>query len=192
MEEKKKNQWKQVLHVVLSFVAIYVISMVFVLFRIVLLGANTGAYGVWEYLQLLVMPGLFFLAGYIGTLILKKPRYRTSTFLIAGLVYSIVLLLIWFVSNQVSAVLNMTAAQACYGLDQSLRSLDIVYNYEYTTVGKTDWYRFVILPLILFAADVLYWMMFLLGNHCASKPKKKRKKRMNQGGNHGTSKRENP
>lgn len=179
MEEKKKIQWKHIWHAVLSFGTIYLIAIIFVASRIAIYGKTSGKYGVWEFAQLLVFPGLFLFAGYLGTAKVTKKRYAAKWVMIPGIVFSLVLLGIWYLSVPVSAVLNLIPAQACYSIDHAMRGYFMLYGDLYTYLGQTDMYLYFILPALYFLANLLYWACFLWGNRigCPEVKKKAKKKK---------------
>lgn len=181
-EKKKKIQWKHIIHAVVSFVIIYIIAVLFVGLRV---GGSDGAAknaGLWGFMQMFLFPVFFMLAGYFGTVRFTGRRYAASWVLLPGLVFSLALFGLWYISLEASAVCNMIAAQACYFLDHLLRGYFLLYGDEYTYLGRTDMYRYFILPFLYFLSDFIYWLCFLWGNRLAcpqekSRKKKKRKKK---------------
>ena len=179
LEEKKRIHWSHILHVLLSFLVIYLISIIFVASRIAIYGGNSGKYGAWEFFQLLVYPGLFLFAGYAGTSRVTKKPYSIKWGMLFAVLFSGSLLAVWYVSVSVSAVLNLIPAQACYGIDHLMRGYFMLYGDEYTYLGRTDMYLYFILPVLYFFANLLYWACFLWGNRlgCPKAKKKKKKKK---------------
>lgn len=176
MEEKKKGIGKQILYAVVSWVAIFLIAALLRIFHNVLHGSQSGEFGFFEMIQLLVFPALFYLAGYLGPAKFSTGRYEKKWVMLCGVLSAVVFLGVWYLSVSVSAILNLPAAQACYGLDHWMRGWDIVYKYEYTYLGRTNLYLYFVLPLCYFLADILYWFCFYCGNDKAA-PKKKAKKK---------------
>lgn len=176
MEEKKKGTGKRILYAGLSWIAIFLTAMILRLFYYVIRGSQSGKFGLFEVLQLLIFPALFYLAGYLGPTKFSTGRYEKKRVMLFGVIFAAVLMGVWYLSVSVSAFLNMPAAQACFAMDHWMRGWDIVYKYEYTYLGRTNLYLYFVLPLCYFLADLLYWFCFYCGNDKAA-PKKKPKKK---------------
>ncbi len=149
---------------VLSYVVIYVIAVVLAVIRISLKADSAEKISFYEIMQVVIIPALFYIAGYYVTESFELPKMNAKTVWIASAVFAAVLLGIWYLSLETSALLNLPVAQGCYALDHWLRKINIVYEYEYTTLAKTDMYRYATLPLLYFAADILCWLCYFWGN----------------------------
>lgn len=155
---------------VLSYAVIYVIALVFAVLRLSLKDDSSAEISFWDMIQFLIVPALFYAAGYIVTNKQDFPKMKAKVVLLASVIFGGVLLGLWYISLDASVMCNLPVAQGCYALDHWIRKINIVYEYEYTYLAKTDLYRNATLPLLYFVMDVLYWLCYLWGNHvCVSK-----------------------
>ncbi|MGN1083800.1 MAG: hypothetical protein ACI4QX_02250 [Lachnospiraceae bacterium] len=172
-----KNVGKRAGWAVLSYL---VISMIAVVFHVIRLSLRGDGYNEetswWEVLEFIIFPGLFLLAGYIGTMRCEFEKIKAYRALLFAAVFSAALLGLWYVLQEVYVLCNLPAAEGGCALDLSLRRMNITYGYEYTVLAKTDMYRYVILPLVHFFVRILYWLCYLWGNRiCVSRREKNRK-----------------
>lgn len=165
-----KKVIKRVEAAVLSYVVIYVIAVVLAVVRISLKEDSSEGISFYEIIQVVIIPALFYIAGYYVTARFEFPKMNAKVVWIASAVFAAVLLGIWYLSLETSAMLNLPVAQGCYALDHWLRKINIVYEYEYTTLAKTNMYRYATLPLLYFVADILCWLCYFWGNRvCVGK-----------------------
>lgn len=174
-----KTGWKSIVRkagvIVLSYVVISLIAVFTALIRQSVRGMNSDVKVTWwEVMQLFIVPGLFLVAGYIGTAKCGLKKLKWYWVLLAAVVFSALLLVLWYVWLEGYVLCNLPAAEGGYAIDLLLRKTIITYGYEYTYLAKTDKYRYVVLPLIHFVVRILYWLCYLWGNRiCISRGNQK-------------------
>lgn len=165
MEAGWKNRIRRAGVIVLSYVVISLIAVLTALIRQSVRGTDSNVRLTWwEVLQFFIVPGLFLAAGYIGTAKCGLKRLNGYRVLLAAVVFSALLLGLWYVWLEGYVLCNLPAAEGSYAADLLLRKSMITYGYEYTYLANTDTYRYVVLPLIHFGVRILYWLCYLWGN----------------------------
>lgn len=165
MEKKEKTGkfGKSVLWTILSYVVISVIAAVCTMIRGMVQGEENGV-TFWMIVELLLIPALFVLAGYLGTAKCEFEKFKTYKVWLFSVVFSLVLLGLWYVLLEAYVLLNLPVAEGICALDLFLRRSTIVRDYEVLFLSQTDAYRYGILPGIHFAVRIVYWLLYMWGN----------------------------
>lgn len=165
METGWKDTVKKAGWLVLSYVVISLLAVVLVVLRQMVRGGDSDVMVTWwELLQLFIVPALFFAAGCLSTAMGGLKRIKTSKAFLTAVIFSAVLLGLWYVWMDGYVLCNLPAAECGIAIDLWLRKRMIAYGYEYTWLANTDMYRYAVLPLLHFAVRVLCWMCYLWGN----------------------------
>jgi len=166
----KNSVVKKVGCVILSYVVIYFLAAMSASLRGSMERDGFYQIGFIGVLQMLVIPVLFFAAGYFMTSIFRLPKMKVKVVLIAAVVFGALLWGLWYVSRGASAVCNLPVTQGCYTIDHWLRTLNVVYKGEIMYLEYANVYPRVILPALFFVTGVLYWFLYYLGNRvCVDK-----------------------
>lgn len=169
METGWKGSVKRAGWPVLSYVVISLLAVVLAVIRLAIRGEDSDVKVTWwELLQLFLVPALFFAAGYLGAAKCGLEKRKPQQAFLAAVIFSAVLLGLWYVWLEGYVLCNLPAAECGTALDLWLRKRMIVDGYEYTWLANTDMYRYAVLPLLHFAVRILCWMCYLWGNRKAA------------------------
>ena len=171
---EKKKFGKSVIWTVASYVVISVIAGICWILWGFGRGAGSAKVSGEALVMLAVVPVLFLLAGVMGAKTRVHDKLKASKVVLASLVFSLVLLLLWYVCNGVYVVLNLPAGVGSYALDVALRKTIIVDEYEVKYWANTNTYKYVVLPLIHFVFRMLYWLFYLWGSRMGKPREQKR------------------
>ena len=165
MEKKEKTGkfGRCVLWTVLSYVVISVIAGVCSVIRGAVQGGTNGV-TFWMVVELLLVPVLFVLAGYLGTVKCGFDRFKSYKVWLFAALFSGVLLALWYLLLEVYVVFNLPVAEGVSAIDMFLRRVTVVENYTVLFLSQTDGYRYGILPMIHFVVRIVYWLLYLWGN----------------------------
>jgi len=175
MEEKSKKFGKGVIWTVASYVVISVIAGICWVAYGFGRGAGSAKVSGEAIVMLIVMPVLFLVAGLIGTRMFRLEKLKAHKVWLFSIVFSLFLLLLWYVLDGVYVVLNLPTGVGSYALDVALRKTIIVDEYEVKYWANTNTYKYVVLPLIHFLFRVIYWLFYLWGNRIGVSSEKKQK-----------------
>ena len=178
MEKREKTGkfGKSVLWAVASYVVISVIAGVCSVIRGSMQGESGATVSWFVILELVLFPGLFYAAGYLGSKKYEFEKFQTYKIWLFSFGFSAVLLLLWYVLLEAYVVLNLPAAEGSLAPDLFLRKITVVKDYEVKYLRETDGYKYLILPLIHFVFRMVYWLLYALGNKKYAKAQKERKR----------------
>lgn len=178
MDKKKKGIGEKLGMATLSYVCIYIITVVFSIVRKSMRTANSKEIGFGELLQMVLVPALFFAAGYVVTKVKEWDKLRVRLVLLVALVVQAAFWGLWFLSLDASVMLNLPVTQGSYALDHWLRTVNIVQGYEYKYLKETDMYKYAVLPGLYCLTGVWYGFCFWWGNYtCVEKRGQAKKSR---------------
>ena len=164
---------------VLSYVVICVIAAVLAVIGKSMKGDSSAEVGFGDVVQFVLFPAVFYAAGYFVTNKFDFPKMNGKVVMIAAAVFSGVMVLLWFAARGAYVALDLPVVQGSYALDHWLRKINIVEDYEYKYLSESNVYPNVILPILFFVLNFVYWLCYLWGNYvCVSKrtPVSKKKK----------------
>lgn len=164
MEKKRSKFGKSMGWAILTYVVISVIAGA--LWIVCGFGRGEGASKVSgeAVLMLVLVPVLFLLAGYIGSVVHEFEKFKTHRVWLFAAGFSLFLLLLWYVQKDLYVVLNLPAGVGGYALDVFFRKTTVVRDYEVLFLANTDGYKYAVLPLLHFVFRIIYWLFYLWGN----------------------------
>lgn len=166
MEKKEKTSkfGKSVLWAVLSYLVISIIAGICSVIRGSVQGEDAASVTWFMFVELVLIPVLFYVAGGIGSKKYEFQKFKTGKVWLFSFLFSAALLGLWYVLLEGYVLFNLPAAEGSYALDLFLRKTTVIQDYTVLYLSETDGYKYVILPLIHFVFRMVYWLLYSLGN----------------------------
>lgn len=166
MNKRWKYWMKSASCTVLSYIILTVVAAALSVIRGSMnADSNTGITW-WIVLEFLLVPFLFFGAGYFVTAKFSLERIKGYKVFLFGVLFSGALFALWYGALGLYVLFNVPAAEGSYMLDLWLRKVMIVRDYVYLYLEETDGYRYVILPFVHGIFRIFYWLLYFAGNRC--------------------------
>ncbi|MBR6537062.1 MAG: hypothetical protein IKT67_07650 [Lachnospiraceae bacterium] len=175
-KEKTSKFGKSVLWAVLSYLVISVIAVICSVIRKSVQGEDSSAVTWFMFVELVLFPILFYVAGYLGSKKYEFQKFATYKVWLFSFIFSVALLGLWYVFMVPYVLLNLPAAEGSYALDLFLRKTTVTQEYTVLYLSETDGYKYVILPLVHFVFRFVYWLFYALGNRNYAREQKERER----------------
>jgi len=173
-EKKGKKLWRSLGVATLCYVLISVLAGVCSVLR----GGMQGDEGAkalgFVVFEVVLIPVLFLIAGYVVSAKLKLEKIKFYKLFLGAILFSGVLLALWYVAMTGYVLFNLPAAEGSYALDLFLRKITVVIDYEVKYLKETDGYKYGLLPAIHFVFRIVYWLFYLWGNRMYCTKQKER------------------
>lgn len=161
--EKKGMFGKSVLWTVLSYVGIYIVAILCWMIRGKVQGETNGI-TFWMILELFLIPALFAVMGYLGTVKWGLGKFKSGKVWLFAFLFSGIFLVLWYLLRDVYVLINLPVVEGTVVIDMFLRRVTLVRDYTVLFLSQTHGYKYGILPMIHFVMGIIYWLLYLWGN----------------------------
>ena len=163
-EKKGKKFWKGLGVAALCYILISIVAGMCSVLRVSMQGDEGAKVSGFVVLEVVLMPVLFLIAGYVVSAKLKFGKIKFYKLFLGAVLFSGALFALWYVAMTGYVLCNLPAAEGSYALDLFLRKITVVIDYEVKYLKETNGYKYGLLPAIHFVFRVVYWLFYLWGN----------------------------